>query len=353
MDLLERLPTLPSGLEPRDPNKTRAWTVEVNDEIVPRVRTLVIHCEREPGKSKTALGRIEYGAEPDKNGYAGAYDTWIFYEKGGAVTLPFCVRDGQLWVALSEQKRFCEKDEVWNRTGVVPNAPRGFHDVRMVAAETAAREMKGEVGVFDGDTSRPEGENGNANNAWLKYEDERNADGKPVRQGGVTAYAVEVNPASLEPNPDKPGTLRIKPNLLGERPVGSPYEMIGKTWFVPWQTAARNRCMMTSFALLRLIDFLVEQKRLEFRVKTKKELEAKEQAALPNPASLTAEQKLVADALYTAKVLADQPPAACEARKAEVAEVVATLRANQPKLTELGLEVYGPAIQRLLADLAP
>jgi hypothetical protein len=257
--------TLSSGLLPRTDN-TRAWPILVNGKPLPEligepVRTLSIDCVRDPmNPDGTRLGRLNYGAEPGKDGTASAYDTWVYTETGGAVTLPYAIVNGELYVGVVEQRRHVEVHPEYNPSGMILNAPRGSHNVKREATATAREELKEEVGVFVADTVRLHGENINANNAWFAYMDELEG-GTTAGQGGVTCFAVEVNAKHLLANVGPMGgvfynTYRMDEKFLGERPKGSPYEMIGKCVFVTWHTALRLRDGFTHSATLRLLAFL-------------------------------------------------------------------------------------------------
>lgn len=252
---------LTAGLLDRVPGVTRGWRVSINSEPAETPRSLTIELERTPGDPKTRLGRLEYGAEPKSDGTASGYDTFVFHERGGAVTLPFAFVDGGLFVAVVEQRRFAETHPEYNPSGRVQNAPRGFHNVGATAVETVQTELNEEIGVFKGVTFRLPGEPINANNAWFSYEDEENSDGQSVGQGGAIPHAVEVNATVLEA--DGTGGYRIRSECLGERPKGSPYEMIGNCTFLPWLRTVALRDGFTSQAVARLLSHLVATKRLE------------------------------------------------------------------------------------------
>jgi hypothetical protein len=237
----------------------------VNGEIVRDVRTLEIICARDPNRAEeTLLGVLEYGAEPGVDEAPSPYDTWLFFELGGVVTLPFSILDGRLLVGVVEQRRFAELHPVWNPRGMVCNAPRGFHNWRREADETALRELRGEVGVFPGETFDLGGEALNFNNSWMKYRDQLQ-EGKPVAQGGVKTFGVEVNPDFLEKRDDR--AYVIKSDRLGERPKGSPYEIIGRCLFLGWTEATNLRDTPTVASIARLLACLLRQNRVSISLK--------------------------------------------------------------------------------------
>lgn len=259
--------TLTSGLVPRS-DETRAWPIAVNgrplaDAIGEPVRTLVIDAVRNPSDPDgTRLGSVEYGAEPDKDGRPGRYDTWIFREMGGAVTLPFAIIDGELHVGLVTQRRYAEIHPTYNPTGKVPNAPRGFHDPNKIEGEaTAQAELQQEVGPFEGQIFRLPGENVTCNNAWMQYVDEEK-DGQSCAQGGVNFHAIEVGPNSLERRDD--GTYAFPAEVTAGRPQGSAYEVIGRCEFVHWTKATEARDGFTAIAVVRLMAHLVTEDRGTF-----------------------------------------------------------------------------------------
>lgn len=243
-----------SGLLDRVPGVTRAWQFLFGGASIETPSTMIIRLERTPGDPSTRLGQLEYGAEPNPDGSPSKYDTFIFHEMGGAVTLPFTIVDGAVFVAVVEQRRFCEAHVKYNPSGKIENAPRGFHNVGATARQTATDELKTEVGVFEGETFRLPGQPFNANNSWFSYEDELGEDGASLGQGGAIPYAVRVNAALLEPV--EGGRYRIKPDHLGERAKGSPYELIGRCTFVRWQTAVGLRDGFTAVAVARLLAYL-------------------------------------------------------------------------------------------------
>ena len=256
---------LTSGLLERVPGLTRAWMFLFGGAPIETPAAMTILLERTPGDPATRLGRLEYGAEPKADGTPSAYDTFIFHELGGAVTLPFAFVDGNLFVAVVEQRRFCETHSEYNPSGKVENAPRGFHNVGAAAQQTATDELKSEVGVFEGETFRLPGQPQNANNSWFSYEDELDQDGESVGQGGVIPHAVKVNSAFLEAT--EAGRYRIKPEHLGERKKGSPYEMIGNCTFLPWQEAVQLRDGFTACAVARLLVNLENSGQLKLETK--------------------------------------------------------------------------------------
>lgn len=257
---------LQSGLLPR-PDTTRAWEIRVNGKTITDglvdVRTLQIVCARNPGDpERTLIGLVEYGAEPKPDGNPSGYDTFLFWEYGGAVTVPWTFIGGELYVGMVIQRRFAETHATYCPDGKVKNAPRGFHNIRGLADETAKRELKGEVGVFEGETVRLNGENANANNAWFKYRDELDSEGRSVRQGGVAAYAVKVNAAHLIPGKNEDEYV-FDPTKLGERPKGSSYEVISGCTFVHWTEAVRSRDGFTCIAISRLLADLHEARTID------------------------------------------------------------------------------------------
>ncbi len=246
----------------------RAWHIEVNgrsltDLIGGPINTMVMTCARDPKKpDESLLGYLEYGAEPKADGTLSAYDTFIFKERGGAATMPYVFIEGELYVGVVEQRRNPEVDPEYNPTGKVWNVPRGFNNFKGLMADTAARECRGEVGVFEGEIFRLPGENVNANNAWFAYYPEQGLNGEsvlvPVRQGGVAMFAVEVRPNHLVKSADG-DWYAFSPEALGPRPKGSPYEVIGSCRFIRVYDAVDLRDALTLCAVARLLIFLADQ----------------------------------------------------------------------------------------------
>ncbi len=213
---------------PEDKKASRGWRIFLNGEIQPDVFHLVI--------DHPSFGTLTYGLA------AGGHDGWSFHEHGGggAVILPFCLVDDELFVGLVEQDRPLQG-------GPVLNAPRGFLDPNERHAVGAQRELFEEMGLEAPKSSliALPGAPANPNSTFFET---------AGPEEGVRFFALEIpRSAVTQQNPDRYG---FKSGVIaqdGEARQHRLAEKIGKAAFLPWYQAAMVGDMITNAAVARLL----------------------------------------------------------------------------------------------------
>lgn len=215
---------------PAERQNVRNWYVSLDGNPIHQVKTLTI--------DHPTLGTLTYGDTP------AGYDGWTFHEAGGggAVTLPFAILDGALWIGLVQQRRPNQGGDVWN-------VPRGFLDSGERHEDAARRELIEETGydVAAGRVFALPGAGANPNSTFFETWDEGE---------GVQFYALEVAPDDLVMDGDN-WAFRPERIASSERDRGNRVaEMIWRGRFFPWHEAAGVSDMFTNAAVARLLAHL-------------------------------------------------------------------------------------------------
>ncbi len=184
----------------------RGWTVEIEGELKD-----VRHIRLENPK----VGVLEYGNRPE------GYDGWVFKENGGggAITIPFARKDGQLLVGVILEDRKNMAGKQWCAIG-------GLVDPGESHFDAALREALEESGLL----MRPEllpGLPTNSNRLFFVAD--------PSADEGVHAYAVEVPFAALEL--EDGGFYAIKADLPAELRGKIFQKSSGHVRFMTWKEA--------------------------------------------------------------------------------------------------------------------
>lgn len=202
----------------------RNWTVAVDGVPVPAPSVVEI---------SSRFGVLRYGWLPD------GYDGWSFREAGGggAVSVPYAFRDGELLIGVVEQHRT-------NQGGTVLNVPRGFLDPGEAHAATAARELDEETALGARRVRELPGRPLNPNSAFFET---------PEPELGVRIYAVEIPGDELVASGtdwalSSEGVEHASPGADARA-----RERIGALRFVRWTDAAALGDMFTVAATARLL----------------------------------------------------------------------------------------------------
>lgn len=196
------------------------------------------------------FGSLFYGKSPSGN-----YDQWSFHEVGGggAVSIPYCFIEENLYVGVLEQKR-----PLQDKVRPVLNVPRGFMDPKETHFETAVREAKEEAGIQDAErrTVLLPGDPGNPNSAFF----ETWGDGE-----GIVFCCLRVLLTELKKS-DEDDYYVLDEKVV--TPVSKAAEGIMGSRFIPWMEAAELGDMMTLSALSRLLAYLFSEGKLQQSVQS-------------------------------------------------------------------------------------
>lgn len=219
------------------PEEKRTWRLFVDGAEVPFGNAVLVL----DNPMKNMFRVVECGLVDDQRG--NVYDGMRYGELGGggAVTVPFTIFHGILYIGVVTQFRV-------HAGGDVRNVPRGYLKVGSPdRTKNATEEFAEEVGPKAAALATPErldGEGGNPNTAvfWT-----------PEPEDGNTFHAVRINAKHLEPVIPGP-QLVFKHGFVA--PEGG--ESIVKCEFIPWTAAAQLRDGLTMMAVVRLLAHLNE-----------------------------------------------------------------------------------------------
>lgn len=208
-----------SKITPLSPNINRGWTLHITSRSGERrevedVSFMELHNPK--------FGTVRYGQSAD-----GPYDVWAAHDNGGAVTVPFAVIDGELYVGLVEQHRRLMADDP------VLNVPRGFVKEGEELFETAMREAGEEVGL-PLDHRRMDviaGELVNAQSTFFETHE----------GNGIGFHSYRFSPEHLE-QIDGENRYKLTAELKPKKGIG---ETFSACVFVPWSEALLLGCMFT------------------------------------------------------------------------------------------------------------
>lgn len=208
------------------PDSARGWQLVLNGRGIEQVSSLYLYNER--------FGLFKYGAHP------AGYDTWGFHEigGGGAVTVPYCIQNGRLYVGIVFEDRIFAG-------GLVQNVPRGFLDPGEKHFEAAVRETMEETGFTpESRIYQLSGEKVNPNSTFFVTNENE----------GVKFYAFNVSSSELEYVDTR---LKFSSRVL--TPLSKGAQKIFKSVFIHWQEAMELSDGFTRAIVGTLINRLVIQ----------------------------------------------------------------------------------------------
>lgn len=208
---------------PENMQEKRGWEVEIDDVVLEKVKKISLF--------NPNIGLLVYGMTP------GGYDGWSFHENGGggAITIPYTVINGKLYVGMIEQERHNQGGKVWN-------VPRGFIDPGETHFKAMQREFQEEVGLFpDRMVKNLKGELLNPNSAFFET---------PLSNEGGKFFAMEIDPDQLTKYKDT-DSYSFNGDVL--EPVSKIAELIFGSRFFPWREATRVGDMYTCGIISRLL----------------------------------------------------------------------------------------------------
>ncbi len=183
----------------------RGWQLVINGQLIEEVSSLYLFNER--------FGLFKYGWNP------AGYDAMGFHEigGGGAVTVPYTIDDGNLYVGVVLEDRIFQG-------GMVQNVPRGFLDAGERHFQTALRETMEEVGFQpEQRLYRLNGQNVNPNSTFFVTTGEGE---------GVKFHAFHVSRRELEFM-----DTRFQFNSRVLTPLSKGAQKIFQSLFMHWQEA--------------------------------------------------------------------------------------------------------------------
>lgn len=185
------------------------------------------------------FGILSYGKAQEGN-----FDLWRFHETGGggAITLPFSLIKGLLFVGVCKQDRP-------NMGGIVYNAIGGFVSPGEKHFEAASRETLEEIG-FDVNKRMFDlgGQPGNWNRLFVET---------PDKKEGLKLFAFELKVEELNQLTTEGKfnqAYAIKKDLL--KPVSPAAEKIMGSVLIPWYEAIDLADIFIATATVRLLNYL-------------------------------------------------------------------------------------------------
>lgn len=214
----------PYDISPVVPGAKQGWELMVNGEKIEGVSEVKL--------INSSIGMsVEYGQRPE------GYDGFVIRERGGAVTLPYMISDGQIYVGLVSEYRPTMGEEQ------TLNAPRGMADLGDKSHdETARRELQEETGYkAEKDKLAKLATGLNANSALF--------DNSRDEQAGVSIYALRVEPDELEISHDDEGNVfyQFPQSVMGSAQNRTTEQIFGSK-FIPIMTARESKDMFTRVA---------------------------------------------------------------------------------------------------------
>ncbi len=183
---------------------------------------------------------VIYGQRPE------GYDGPVLKEPGGggAVTIPYYVHEGSLYIGVVEEARPTCTDGTDER---VLNVPRGFLTHGETHFETARRELAEEAGYepLENRIIQLNGEPLNPNSTFFVTGKD-----KGVRMYGVQVHDFEVSNTNFSDNPTEREFQFDKEVIKPKSRVG---ERIGRSKFIHWTKAALQIDMFTAAGVARIL----------------------------------------------------------------------------------------------------
>lgn len=220
---------------PKEPEaqEKRGWRLELNgQEIKEPIEVFSLR--------HTKMGvEIAYGQRQE------GFDGPVLKEPGGggAVTIPYFMDNGELYVAMAEEARPTCTD---GKPEKVLNVPRGFLDPGQTHFETAKKELLEETGYEPIERRIVElpGKPMNPNSTFFVTGHD-----KGVRMYGVRVYDFEINETNPAVNPTDREYQFDKSVLKPTSKVG---EKISGSKFVHWTKAVQEIDMFSAAAVARI-----------------------------------------------------------------------------------------------------
>jgi ADP-ribose pyrophosphatase YjhB (NUDIX family) len=223
----------PISKEPEAQAK-RGWKLEINgkefEEPIENARLF---------NSRMGV-ELKYGQRPE------GYDGFVLTEPGGggAVTIPYYVHEGNIYIGVVEEARPTCTD---GATEMVMNVPRGFLTPGETHFETAKRALAEEAGYepLEKRIVQLNGEPQNPNSTYFVTGKD-----KGVRMYGVQVHDFEV---SMAKSSDDPSEREFQFDKEIIKPTSRMGERIGKSKFIHWKKAASQIDMFTAAGVARIL----------------------------------------------------------------------------------------------------
>lgn len=212
----------------------RGWKLEVNGkEFEAPVENVRLFNSR--------MGvEVQYGQRPE------GYDGFVLKEPGGggAVTIPYYVQEGNVYIGVVEEARPTCTD---GTSEMVLNVPRGFLNPGETHFETAKRELAEEAGYqpLEKRIVQLNGEALNPNSTFFVTGKD-----KGVRMFGVQVHDFEV---SMAKSSDDLVEREFQFDKEIIKPTSRMGERIGRSKFIHWTKAASQIDMFTAAGVARIL----------------------------------------------------------------------------------------------------
>lgn len=214
----------------------RGWEVFINGEKIDRpIETVRLINQR-------MQVEVDYGQRPE------GFDGPVLKEPGGggSVIVPYVIHEGQLYIAVAEEKRPTMTDGV---PLPILNVPRGFLDPNETHFETAKRELAEETGYIplEKRIKEVEGDPMNPNSTFF-------VTGKDK---GVRVFSTQVlKDETRVSNPSEDLTeieFEFNPNVIRTKEGASKTaDKVMHSRFIHWTKAVKLGDMFTNAAVARL-----------------------------------------------------------------------------------------------------
>lgn len=223
----------PISKEPEAQTK-RGWKLEINGvEHKEPIETVKLF------NGKMGV-EVLYGQRPE------GYDGFVLKEPGGggAVTIPYYIHDGNIYIGVVEEARPTCTD---GSTEKVLNVPRGFLTPGETHFEAAKRELAEEAGYepIEKRIVQLEGKPQNPNSTFFVTGKD-----KGVKMYGVKLQDSEISIARDSDNPTK---REFKFDKAIIKPISKMGERIGASKFIHWTEAVSQIDMFTVAGVARIL----------------------------------------------------------------------------------------------------